>query len=346
MREKQGDFMAKAKKLPSGRYRALVYVGKDSDGKRKYESFTADTRREAEFMAAEYMNSKTVRRASNITVKEAMDRYIASKENVLSPSTIAGYKRTAKNTLLSLHLIKLNDLTQELIQNAINLESQLHSAKYVKNAHGLLSSALKMFLPGFNLNTSLPKVNIKAVKVPINADIICLLKHIKNTEIEIPVLLAAVGSLRKCEISPLEDTDVLSNGIVVNKSMVLDSNNQWQIRHMAKTNAGNRFSPLPEQVLIKLRNKKGRIVNLNPNQIYSQYKKALKKCNLPNYSFHSLRKYYASILHAIGVPDKYIMQYGGWASNIVLKKVYQQVLPDKDIEEQNIIVNHFSRIIE
>ena len=40
--------MAKAKKLKSGSYRCLVYDYTDGTGKRHYESFTADTRREAE----------------------------------------------------------------------------------------------------------------------------------------------------------------------------------------------------------------------------------------------------------------------------------------------------------
>ena len=41
--------MATAKKLPSGKYRCLVYTGKGTDGKREYKSFTADTKKEAEY---------------------------------------------------------------------------------------------------------------------------------------------------------------------------------------------------------------------------------------------------------------------------------------------------------
>ena len=46
--------MAKAKKLPSGSWRAQAYDYTDDSGKRHYKSFTAPTRKEAEFMAAEY----------------------------------------------------------------------------------------------------------------------------------------------------------------------------------------------------------------------------------------------------------------------------------------------------
>ena len=46
--------MAKAKKLPSGMWRVLLYDGKDDNGKRKYKSFTAATKKQAEADAALY----------------------------------------------------------------------------------------------------------------------------------------------------------------------------------------------------------------------------------------------------------------------------------------------------
>ncbi len=45
--------MASAKKLPSGSWRVNLFIGTE-DGKRKYKSFTAATKREAEFQAAQY----------------------------------------------------------------------------------------------------------------------------------------------------------------------------------------------------------------------------------------------------------------------------------------------------
>lgn len=67
--------MAKAKKLPSGNWRVQVY---DSNTK-KYKSFTAKTKKEAEYKAAEYsLNSHKDNSYENITLKEAYKRYIAS----------------------------------------------------------------------------------------------------------------------------------------------------------------------------------------------------------------------------------------------------------------------------
>ena len=89
--------MATAKKLPSGNWRVNLFVGKDINGKRIYKSFTAETKKQAEFLAAEY-NLKRKEKPKEITVGDAIDGYIASKENVLSPSTIVGYKNIRKKS--------------------------------------------------------------------------------------------------------------------------------------------------------------------------------------------------------------------------------------------------------
>lgn len=85
--------MAKAKQLPSGSWRVQVYLGEDENGKPIRKSFTASTKKEAEFKALNYqMHNKEMRQnPSNLTLSEAIDRYIESKENILSPSTIRGY---------------------------------------------------------------------------------------------------------------------------------------------------------------------------------------------------------------------------------------------------------------
>ena len=70
--------MATAKRLPSGNWRCLAYVGKDVT-KTGYKSFTAPTKKEAERLALEYEQS--VQPVPAITVQEAVRQYIASKQN-------------------------------------------------------------------------------------------------------------------------------------------------------------------------------------------------------------------------------------------------------------------------
>ena len=85
--------MPTARILPSGAYRCQVFSGytyENGKKKRTYESFTAATKEDAELLATQWKKKRTTR-PENITVREAIDRYIQSRENVLSPSTIRGY---------------------------------------------------------------------------------------------------------------------------------------------------------------------------------------------------------------------------------------------------------------
>ena len=70
--------MAKAKKLKSGNYRVLVPDFKDEKGKWHYKSFTAKTKKEAEYMAMEFSHNRQRSSASydDLTLKEAYERYI------------------------------------------------------------------------------------------------------------------------------------------------------------------------------------------------------------------------------------------------------------------------------
>ena len=334
--------MAKAKKLPSGNWRVQLYTGKDpATGKRKYESFTAATRKEAEYLAAEYqMDQNERQQIKNWTVKEGIEAYIKSKDNILSPSTVREYKRSAERDLRSMHHVKYADLSNAIIQGAINAESETHSAKSVKNMSYLLIASLKMFYPDFNVRISYPQKKKTEYHIPTDTEIKTLIKHVEGSDIEIPILLAACGSLRRSEICPLLKSDITDMGVRVTKAMVQDENKNWVIK-TTKTTAGHRFTPMPPEIIRKLKSCDEQITKLNQNQIYKRFRKALVECGVSDFRFHDLRHYYASVSHALGVPDKYIMQYGGWSSDGVLKNVYQHVLSERAEGEGAKVVDFF-----
>lgn len=337
--------MAKAKKLPSGNWRVLAYAGKEN-GKPKYKSFTAPTRREAEAKAATYTLDRKDRENGKITVREAIDRYIQSKETVLSPSTVRGYRIIYRNNLQSIMDLKLESLTQEKIQKAISEEAKTHKPKTIRNIHGLLSSALTMFAPDIRLNTTMPQKKRPDYYTPTDADVKALLSAVEGTELEIPILLASTGSLRRSEICALTKSDVTDLGVSVTKAMVRGTNETWHIK-VPKTEAGNRFIPLPPQVIAKLKAVEGdQICTLTPELLSKHFRLALEKAGLPHFRLHDLRHYFASTLHAIGVPDKYIMLYGGWESESTLHGVYQHTLKNKLADTDQQVINYFSDIIK
>lgn len=349
--------MATARKLNSGSWRCQVYSHteevKQKDGttknKRVYRSFTCNIpgnkgKRECERMAAEWAaNKETKGNNSNLTLGEATDQYIENREYVLSPRTIMDYKRIRKNDLKLLEGIPICRITQEDIQRSINLESKRHSPKTIRNTHGLISAVLKEYRPGFATNTSLPEKVRPKLYIPSDGDMRRLIGCIQGTDMELPVLLAAFGPMRRGEICALNSKNISRNVVHVCCNMVRTSDNKWVIRQ-PKTYAGDRYIDYPDFVAEKWNGKIGRIVQLTPNNITDRFRGILERAGLPHFRFHDLRHYSASIQHALGIPDSYIMSRGGWGNDRVLKEIYRHTMDDKKQEMNRIANAHFSEL--
>lgn len=321
--------MAKAKKLPSGNWRTQVYDYTDSNGKKHYKSFTAKTKKESEYKASYFALSKHDIDLS-MTVGEAIQLYIDSKSKTLSPTTIRGYISCNKNMCSLLHHVKLKDLNKPKIQSWVGEISVNRDPKTVSNGYGLLTATLNYFEVPLSLkNIKLPQQIKKDIYVPTDNDVFKLLDYIKEKRysLYIACLLAAFGTLRRSEICALERKDVKGLCITVNKSMVQDLNDEWIIKPVPKNDSSNRTVEYPQFVIDALP-EKGHLVKLTPDSVTEGFSTCLKKLDIPHFRFHDLRHYSASIMHAIGVPDVYIMERGGWSSDKTLKKIYRNSLSD------------------
>lgn len=348
--------MPTAKKLPSGSWRCQVYSHTEEipqkDGsikkKRIYKSFTCSIqgpagKRKCEQMATAWAADKETNTRISIAFGDAMDEYITFREHVLSPRTIMDYKCIRDNYAQDLMPIAIDRITQEDVQRAINREAVHLSPKTIRNIHGLISAVLRAYRPEFALNTSLPKKKKVELYIPSDQDVKKLLDTVAGTEMELPILLAAFGPMRRGEICALRAEDIQGSLVHVQRNMVRTTDNTW-IEKEPKSYAGNRYIDFPEFVADKFKGKKGRIVELNPNQITDKFKYILKRAGLPHFRFHDLRHYSASIQHAIGVPDAYIMQRGGWGNDGVLKAVYRHAMEEKSKEMSNLANSHFESI--
>lgn len=85
------------------------------------------------------------------------------------------------------------------------------------------------------------------------------------------------------------------------------------------------------------------VISCSPHVLYQEYHKLTKRLGM-NYRFHDLRLFFASSLHALGIPDVYIMREGGWKSPTVLNEVYKQVMADAQVEFQDRAEEYFSKI--
>jgi integrase len=341
------------------RYKASyrAYIGKTSDGKSHYKRFTGYSyvsekmamkaaKLEAQSWRLKNLSIKE-RTPSIMTVGDAMDSYIALKSNILSPATIRGYCNVRNNRLQDLMDIPIDSITQVDVQRAVNIEAIKTSPKTVRNAHGLLTAVLKVYVPDLILHTTLPQPDASEFVIPCNEDIESILEAIREEDNELykAVLLAAFGSLRRSEISALMLDDIKGDTIRICKVLVPDRNNQFVVKNRAKSKAGNRTITMPHEVIEVLKStpdEEGHIVSINPQKITARFHSAMKRHNFKSFRFHDLRHYQASILHAMGVPDKYIMERGGWKTDSTLKNIYQHTMDEKRKEVENQICAYFS----
>ena len=335
--------MATAKKLPSGAWR--VQASRKVNGVLEKKSFTSSDKRTAEAEAAAWQADKQNESIEEITLRQAYERYIVSKENILSPGTVREYYGTARRHLQDIMDIRISKLTTEQIQRSINLCAASTSPKTVRNVHGLLSSVLRMFRPQFILNTTLPQKKPAELYIPDDNDIKKLMQAVKGTEMEIPVLLAAFGPMRRGEICALTSDDIKGNFITVNKSVITDKDGKTVIK-VPKTTSSYRTIEFPDFVIEKLKDIKGPITNISQGHITRRFKRILANNGIPHFRFHDLRHYNVSILHAMNIPDKYIMARGGWRTNYTMNNVYNHALKSKQTEYDNKISNHFKNIYE
>ncbi len=333
--------MPRAQKLPSGSWRVRVYDGKDQAGKDRYKSFTAGTKKQAEFLAAEYA-AKKKNFVESITVGEAIDRYIASKSNVLSPTTIYGYEKIRKNNLQGLMAIKIDRLTREQVQSAVNTEAATHSAKTVINAHGLLSAALAMHNPDFILRTTLPR-KIKKLKrdLPTSEDV---MKAIHGSPVELPILLAMCQCLRISEVRGIRKSALQGNFLSIER-VIVTVKGQHIEKELLKTDASCRIEEIPDFLRdMILASESEYITNLSARAIYGRFVNLMKKAGFTGIRFHDLRHISATDMHSQGIPDKVAADRGGWAGTQTMRQVYQHSFTDDRKEADRKMNRRYSEL--
>lgn len=347
--------MPTAKKLPSGSWRVQVYSHTETkiqpDGttksKRIYKSFTNDDpttkgKRQAEKDASAWAANKELSSKSyNKTVGAMLDDYCTAKSNVLSPTTINGYMSIKRFMMGSIVDQKADIINNDKIQQWINEISIDRSPKTVRNAYGLLVAAYDLYYPEKRIKVKLPQKIKSSTYTPSDNDIKILMDYFKrDKEMLKAVCLAAFGTLRRSEICALTAEDVTGNTISVNKAMVRVSRGEWTIK-TTKTVSSTREIIMP-QFVIDMLPRTGKLVDVGaPDNISNRFARAIKKLKLESIRFHDLRHYAASIMHALNVPDQYIMQRGGWSSDKTLKQVYRGTINDYEQKYLDVTIKHF-----
>ena len=298
------------------------------------------TKKQARQLIDEKIKTNTVSNDLRDTFATSADKYIKIKYNVLSPSTIRAYYSMLSNMSDTFKRRKTADITQEDVQKEINDYTVGHSPKSTANLHGFISAILGIYRPNLILHTTLPqKVKYEAV-TPSEDTIKRLLSEIKGSDFEIAFRLGVYG-LRRGEICALTSDDLEGNLLSINKSKVRDEHGQWVIKPMPKTTGSQRTIYIDDDLADLLR-AAGDAYPKNPNKLNQKLTSILTALGVPVFRFHDLRAYYASMAHALGIPDAYIMANGGWTSTNILNRVYKRTFAEMQAETNKTISEHLT----
>lgn len=326
---KTKDTAPTARQLPSGSWTCRVRVdGRDV-------SITRPTKAEAQ---AEAMAIKHGLKAPDtprvtMTLAEAYAAYLKSREGVLSPSTVAGYKRLERNTFQRLMPMQLSAITSELIQREISaMVREGKSPKYVANAEGLLSSVLKQTMPDKQFSLHLPPKRKPNLRQPDDKEIGAIMAAFRGSAVELPVLMALWMGMRLSEILGARYEDLDGGKLHICRAVVLDENNQPAEKDSAKTYAGDRWVSVPgyiAQLIAATGRDRGPLVTFSGAAIYKRFVRTLDQAGIPRCRFHDLRHINAAVMVRLGVDSKYAQERNGWASDRMYKQVYAYAMSDQ-----------------
>ena len=337
--------MAKATKLPSGNWRCKAYYT-DEYGKYRSKSFTAETKKMAEFMADEFLIEREhSAKPENKTLGELADRYIDSQSEILSPSTIRGYTSIRQNAFSAIIDTRVGLLTKELYQKAVNDYASGRSPKTVLSAHAFFNKVLMENDITVGIGAKLPPRVKKEIEIPSTEEMVAFLKGIKGSRLYLYCLFSVCLGLRKSETIALEwsDLDLEKKTAVINKARVRDEIGGY-VQKPPKTFSGTRTLHMPQILIDALEakeDKSGAIIKDSPKALESLYQRQKTRLAFP-YNFHALRHYYASVMLLSGMPNRYARERMGHATENMLINVYQHTFRSEQEKHDALLDSFFA----
>ena len=322
---------SKPKQLKSGSWRSQVSTGvKDDNGRYIYDSVTANTEKKTLLLALQLEEEYKEKRRSptSMTLGEAADAYIKSKDGILSPTTTAKYKQLRRKRFQDLADLPIKKIDRKKIQEWTEaLSREGLSPKSVRNAHGFLSTVLRSVDENIVLRTKLPNKIKYSANVPNAQDLRDIFRITANTDIELPVLLAVYFGMRMGEVLGVKFDDIRNGELHISESLVLADGETHS--KAPKSYEGDRRLSIPKRILDCIERQptdSPYIVKLSGSSIYKKFVRCCETNGLAHFRFHDLRLANASAMLLINIPDKYAMERMGHATNSTLKTVYQHTL--------------------
>lgn len=335
--------------LPSGHFRKKIKYT-DIYGVTHTKSITGVTELEVLQKIEDFKSGRLV--DEKLTVRKAIRRYIDAKSSSLQPTSIIAYESILRNNFQPLMEKDIQSLKPIDVQQAINTEAKDgKSAKTIRNALVLLKSALTLNnapLPKYNY--TLPPQKKKKAELPDFKKLLQVINSCDDATLKLACLLSInCGGMRIGEVRGLQYGDIFEqNGkkyIHIERQRTYVSGHEFE--KGLKTDSSERDVPLPTYLYDMIMAKPHSsdtdfVIDKKYHVMDWQLKKLLKDNGIDNFTFHSLRKVFATKMSLLGVQKEALQLLGGWANSVVLDSVY--ICTPKEAIENGI--SQLSQIVE
>lgn len=343
------------------KYYPILYLGKDSLGKKKYKWLSGykkekDAEKALRKALKDYDDGLYLN-VNDMTVEELCEQYFEIYIKTLSYRTEERYKSIINNSIIPmLGKAKIDEIKTIHIQRYLHTLNDKAPATVKKHYYVLkkmFEQAVKWNLININPceGVVLPKEKRTEMKVWDKETINEFLKIVKGTKWYIPFLIAFTSGLRQGEIAGLkwQDFNKEENTLYVVRTM----QRNFELK-ATKTKSSMRKIVLMDSTIEALKwqlkwqeeNKKtfdeykdtGFICThengkpINPENMGKAFNKLVKSNNLPSIRFHDIRHTFATLLLKNGTNPKIVSEILGHSNVQTTLNVYSHMLPDMQKE--------------
>lgn len=309
----------KARKLSSGTWFIQLRLGGVS------VPVTGATEREcnraAALIKAEHGAGKLEKKRDFPKLSDAIDSFVSTRRNSLSPSSIRTYMGIKKNRLKDVMEKPLNEIKDW--QAVMNAEAAKYSAKTVKTTWGFVSTILR------ENGIQPPKVKLPQVVKHLRpylepAQVLVFVDAVKGHLCE-KVALLALHSLRESEIYAIDASKInlKKKEITVSGAVVPDENHKYVRKETNKTAGSQRTVPIMIPRLLEIAGDDTPLPSVSA--AYKGINRVCKAAGLPEVGVHGLRYSFASLAYHLGWNERQIMEAGGWSDYQTMHRIYIRI---------------------
>lgn len=254
------------------------------------------------------------------TLVGACEAFLKAKENILSVSTVRGYRVLMGQIEPILAKTKISRITKPMIQTEVDRYSISHSPKSTRN-YGVFITTVLGFYGNEITKIQYPQKVKHQGYIPTVPEVKKILKHLEGTPYYIPVFLGTRG-LRLSEVCGLNLNSLSDDNMLTIDKAKVRGERCYSVKG-TKTTSSTRRLAIPDKIADLIR-QQGYVYNGAPHIITRNLQRAEKALGITPFTFHQLRHFFASYTHYNGIVDKDIQDEGGWANDITMKNAYRQ----------------------